>query len=218
MVDAAQKTRRSRVLCRFASSREALERVAAGHAHIAGIHLHNTEGSEANVAMADSVLDGYQGKVVGFSMMAEGLMVAWNNPLGIRSMADLARPEVRLVNREPGAALRILLDDHLGRAGIPGSMITGDGREVSTHNDGAQMVVCNGADAALGLRATAGVFGLDFVPETAVRCDLVIPGDLMDHPTVKIMMDVLQSRAFPEALRAIPGYESRPTGRIIAEF
>ena len=44
------------------------------------------------------------------------------------------------------------------------------------------------ADAALGLRAVAVATGLDFVPLEVVRCDLVIPQDLQDHPALKVLL------------------------------
>ena len=96
----------ARVHCRFASSHRALNSLAAGLAHVAGTHLHNTDKTESNVAMVSRKLPGLNGCVMGFSLMEEGLMVAHGNPLGIRAVADLAQPMVRFVNREPGAALR----------------------------------------------------------------------------------------------------------------
>jgi molybdate-binding protein len=77
------------------------------------------------------------------------------------------------------------------------------------------MVSHNLADAALGLRAIAAAHGLDFVPIEAVRCDLVIPFDLMDHLAVKMILDVLQTRTFREELASIPGYESSCAGEVI---
>jgi molybdate-binding protein len=67
---------------------------------------------------------------------------------------------VRFVNREPGAALRVLLDDHLQRAGIDGDNLN----EVHSHREGAYRIACNVADAALGLRAVAKAYNLGFVP------------------------------------------------------
>ena len=52
----------------------------------------------------------------------------------------------------------------------------------------------------------------------AVRCDLVIPLDLMEHPAVKVILDVLQTRAFREELASLPGYESSTTGKVIGRL
>ncbi len=205
----------AKVMCRFASSHLALERLATGYAHIAGTHLHNPPSIESNMSLAQKVLSGAKAMVMAFSFFEEGLMVAPGNPHQIRSVADLAKEGVRFVNREPGAALRILLDDRLAQAGVVSESITGYNHLVTSHNQCAQMVVFNLADAALGLRAIASAHGLDFVPIEAVRCDLVIPCDYLDLPAVKILLDVLQSRALRNELSSLPGYESGCTGNII---
>jgi len=205
------------VHCRFASSHLALERLAAGHAHLAGTHLHNAPSGESNVTVAQKVLAGSKAMVIAFSFFEEGLMVAPGNPHGIRTVADLAKEGTRFVNREPGAALRILLDERLAQAGIAGTHITGYDNQVSSHNLCAQLVAFNMADAALGLRAIATAHGLDFVVMEAVRCDLVIPCDLMDLPAVKVLLDVLQTRSLREELSSLPGYESACTGTVIGQ-
>jgi putative molybdopterin biosynthesis protein len=208
----------SRVYCRFASSHSALNHLAKGMAHVAGTHLHNTGKTESNVVMASQKLYGTRGRVMGFSMLEEGLMVAAGNPLGIRTVADLGQPMVRFVNREPGAALRVLLDDHLQRAGIDAGAISGYKNEVGSHREGAFRIACNVADAALGLRAIAEAYGLGFVPIASARCDLVIPGDLDAHPTIKILMDALQSGALRKEIDSLPGYDGSVTGKTIAEL
>lgn len=73
------------------------------------------------------------------------------------------------------------------------------------------------ADAALGLRAIAAAYGLDFIPMEAVRCDLVIPNDFLDLPAVKVILDVLQTRSLREELSSLPGYESGCTGTVIGQ-
>lgn len=208
----------ARVLCRFASSHHAVDKLAEGLTHIAGTHLHNTDTTESNVMMASRKLQGLHSHVLGFSVLEEGLMVARGNPLGIRTVADLARPMVRFINRGPSAALRILLDDHLQHAGVDPETINGYHTEVRSHREGAYRIACNVADAALGLRAIAEAFDLGFVPIAAVRCDLVVPQDMLTHPTVKVMLDVLQSTALRREINAIPGYEGSVTGDCIAEI
>lgn len=205
----------ARVHCCFASSYAAMQALSAGRAHVGGIHLHNAESEDANVQIARKMLSGMDGKVIGFTNMEEGLMVARGNPHNIRSLSDLAEKKLAFVNRECGAALRILLDDQLVREGIPISSIKGYGSEVYTHNQGAQWVASGLADAALGLHSVAHVFQLDFVPLTTVRCDLIIPDDLIDHSTIRIMLDVLQSKALRRDISSVPGYETSPIGSLI---
>jgi putative molybdopterin biosynthesis protein len=206
-----------RVHCRFASSHAAVKALAAGQAHVAGTHLHNSDASESNISLVEKMLPGTKVMLFAFSMFEEGLMVAPGNPLNIRSASDLAKGDTRLVNREPGAALRVLLDDCLARAGVPTDAVKGYDQLVASHSQGAQMVAYRLADAALGLRAVAVTHGLDFVPIQAVRCDLVIPYDLLDLAAVKILLDVLQTHAMRKELSSLPGYDASSTGKLIGE-
>lgn len=209
----------ARVHCCFASSYASLEALSHGRAHVGGVHLHNTEDhpedEQANVTLARKMMSGIAGKVIGFTHMDEGLMVAPGNPHKIRSVADLAHKNLTLINRECGAALRHLLDDQLDRVNIPPSTVRGYDHTVSTHNEGAQFVASGLADAALGLHVVADLFNLDFIPIETVRCDLVIPDDLLSHQTIRIMLDVLQTRALRQEIATIPGYESSPIGSLI---
>ncbi|MFZ3048299.1 MAG: substrate-binding domain-containing protein, partial [Desulfatirhabdiaceae bacterium] len=166
----------------------------------------------------ETLLTGTKVMVFAFSIFEEGLMVAPGNPLGIRSAGDLAGGGIRLVNRETGAALRVLLDDWLEKAGIPTEAVNGYDRLVMSHAEGARMVAYNLADAALGLRVVAVRHHLDFVPIQAVRCDLVIPCDLLDLAAVKILLDVLQTHGMRRELASLPGYDASSTGKLIGEF
>jgi molybdate-binding protein len=204
-----------RVLSRFASSLRATLALGAGDAHLAGTHLHNREGGESNLTLARRTLPGQEVAVVAFSDFEEGLMVARGNPLAIRSAADLGGSGARLVNREEGAALRGLLDDRLAASGVPQAAVTGYDTLVSSHEEGARAVAAGRADAALGLRAIAEAHGLDFVHMETVRCDLIVPCDLMDHPAVSAILDLLQTGPLRRDLASLPGYDSGSTGRLI---
>ena len=205
----------ARVHTCFASSYASMEALAKGAAHVGGVHLHNTDDGESNVALARDTLKGMGGKVVGFTTMEEGLMVAAGNPHHIRGIDDLYLKNLRFVNRECGAALRVLLDDHLKAARLPNTTIYGYHNEVKNHNEGARLVASGVVDAALGLHVVADLFGLSFVPLAAVRCDLVIPDDMLDHQTVRIMLDVLQTRALRDDIASVPGYETSFSGNLI---
>jgi putative molybdopterin biosynthesis protein len=213
----SRKAPEVRVQCRFASSLKALGELSAGHTHVAATHLHNTGPGEANLQMAKRMLTGTPFSLIAFSHFEEGLMVAPGNPWGIKKVADLASPGLKFVNRGRGAALRLLLDERLQQAGIDPENISGYQHLVASHLEGARLVALGAADAALGLRAVAVATGLDFVPLEVVRCDLVIPRDLQDHPAVKVLLDVLQTRTWRQELASLPGYDSSSTGMIIGE-
>ena len=205
-----------RLQCRFAQSMGALRALSSGYAHLAGTHFHNTSDAESNLDLARETLGEMKAKVIAFSSFEEGLVVGPGNPHGIRTIGDLAGG-IRFANREPGAALRVLLDDHLSRFEITPAMIDGYDRLVHSHNEGAKMVSFGLVDAALGLRAVAMSHGLGFVSLAMVRCDLVIPRDLMEHSAIKIILELLQTGGLREELAALPGYDSSRMGTVIGE-
>ena len=113
--------------------------------------------------------------VVTFAHWEEGLIVKQGNPKTIRGVTDLARPRVTIVNREKGSGARRLLDRQLVMAGIPPARIKAYADEVLSHL-GSGLTRENGlADAGIGVRAAAAIFGLDFIPLQRERYDLVIP-------------------------------------------
>ena len=197
----------------FASSRKALLALASGHTHLAATHFHGD--TNGNIAALQEVCPHLPCLVVSFSTQEEGLMVAEGNPLGIRSVADLAESPVRLVNREKGAALRRLLDSLLEKDGIPSGCVCGYEREVLSHSEGALQVAKGMADAALGLRVVAAAFSLGFVSLATTRCDLVVPTDLCRHQGVSALLDCVQSAALRREMDALPGYDSGATGKIV---
>ncbi len=141
-------------------SGQALERLLAGDADIAGFHLPDQ----------DSLLH-VQAHLKKVGMMAypvmrrmQGLMLATGNPLRIKKLADLARPEVRFINRQKGAGTRLLLDTLMEKAGIGSDRIRGYRHEEFTHTAVATAIVAGTADAALGLEYIAAQFRLGFIP------------------------------------------------------
>jgi molybdate transport repressor ModE-like protein len=141
-------------------SGQALERLLSGDADIAGFHLPDQ----------DSLLQ-VQAHLKSAGMMAypvmrrtQGLIIAKGNPLRIKKLGDLARPEVRFINRQKGAGTRLLLDTLMEKEGIARDRIRGYRHEEFTHTAVATAIVAGTADAALGLQYIAAQFRLGFVP------------------------------------------------------
>jgi molybdate-binding protein len=66
-------------------------------------------------------------------------------------------------------------------------------------------VAAGTADAGVGLEAVSRSFGLDFVPLTEVRFDLVIPNTHASHFVIQAMLDVLQGARLRLDSRRCPG-------------
>ncbi len=210
----ARSLPRGRLLWLHASSQSALDALPRGLAHIAGSHLPG--GREANVAQARRSFGRNGGLVVTYASWEQGLIVAPRNPKGLRSAADLARTDVRIVNREPGSGSRKLLDELMARDGLAARDITGYTSAVPSHTAVARAVASGTADAGVGLEAVSRSFGLEFVPLAEVRFDLVIPAEHVSHHVVQAMLDVLQGARLRMDLAALPGYSTSATGNVVA--
>ncbi|MCL1911207.1 MAG: helix-turn-helix domain-containing protein [Leptospirales bacterium] len=202
---------------RFASSKKAIESLAAGHAHAAGVHIQSSGSKGFNADFARKFMKRQKFGIITFAEYEEGLIVAKGNPLKINGFADLVNPKIRFVNREAGAAVRFHLEEALKGGGIPFEAINGFDKHVYSHTEGTRLVEYGLADAALGLRAFAGIYEVDFVPASSVRCDLVIPADLWGFRAIKLLADILQTKRFRMELQSIAGYNTDNTGKYIEE-
>lgn len=198
----------------FVSSGASLAALAGGATHVAATHFHSETG-DANIDAIKRALPDEPCVVVAFSAAEEGLMLAQGNPLGVRTLEDLADPRLRLVNREPGAALRRLLDAGLAAKGIPAHALNGYDDVVRSHAEGAYRVRHGAADAALGMRITADAFGLAFLPLAFTRCDLVIPEKHVVAPAMDALLNALCSSRLRRELEGFAGYDASVAGREI---
>ena len=212
----ARRSPDTRLLWLSAASQSALDSVAKNEAHLAGTHLHG-EG-EDNLGQARLALKATGGLVMEFARWEQGFATAAGNPKSIRGIEDLARPDVRIVNREPGSGSRALLDSLLQRQRIASEVVRGYERIASSHLSAAAIVANGAADVAITLRASAQAYGLDFIPLDQVRFDFVIPRPYVDHPAVAPMLDVLQSERLRAEIGALPGYEVTTMGTLRAEI
>lgn len=197
------------------NSLAALEAVARGEAHLAGSHLRDPASGQYNAPHARRLL-GANVCLVTFSIWEQGLMLRPGNPRGIHQVADLARPGLRLANREVGSEARALLEAELGRAGLEPTAIPGYEAVVRSHLAAAEAVAAGLADAAIGVRAAAQALGLTFIPLARERYDLVIPTRFLELPPLQALLETLHSPLFRLEVEALGGYDVSPMGELVA--
>lgn len=192
-------------------SRAALSALGQGRAHLAGFHLHGGGTEEGPSGLPGSLP--FPCTVVGFAVWEQGIMLSPGNPLGITGVGDLARRDLRFLNREVGSGSRAMLDRALQEAGVEGADIPGyDRTAASGHWSVAQGVASGAADAGVGIRAAARSFGLAWAPLEEERYDLVIPDHLLDDPGVAALLDLLGSSHLRAQVESLGGYDVRPMG------
>jgi putative molybdopterin biosynthesis protein len=198
-----------------ATSQQALEWLKEGRVHVAGTHLRDSSSGEYNLPAIGRLFPKGAVKVVTFAIWEQGLVVQSGNPKNIRSAADLARKDVRIVNREKGAGSRALLDEKLREAGVPSARVIGYNRVALGHLPAALAVSLNQADCCIATRSAALAFGLGFVPLATERYDLVIRRAMVRLPAVHALLDVLNRAALRRKLELLAGYDTSHTGEII---
>jgi len=196
-------------------SQGGLVALARGEAHVAGCHLLDPESGEFNVAYVRRYMEGRPATIVALVGREQGLITAPGNPRRLGSLEDLVREGVVFVNRQRGSGTRLLLDDHLARAGLDPSGIQGYTREEYTHLGVAAAVASGRADVGLGIRAAAAALDLGFVPLFQERYDLVFPGELFNADKVRPLRELLTNDEFRSAVAALPGYDVSPMGRVV---
>jgi molybdopterin molybdotransferase/putative molybdopterin biosynthesis protein len=188
-----------------------------GRAHLGGSHLFDPETNTYNVTYIQRFLPGVPLKLINLVWRQQGLMVARGNPKNIRNVKDLVRSEVRFINRQRGAGTRLLLDYLLKVNGLEPSMVQGYGREEYTHMAVAVNVLSGTADVGLGILAAARALGLDFIPLTPERYDLVVPETTFQDPRFQTLLEIIRSKDFKDAATALGGYDLRDCGAIVWE-
>ena len=196
------------------SSQEALQLAADGLVHVAGTHLRGPD-CDYNITPAAGLLPA-GGEVIGFCSWQEGLVLRPDLAEGTSGIQDVANSGLRLVNREPGAEARRLLDRKLAGAGIDGSQLPGYGTRAAGHLDVAAAIAAGLADAGIASEPAARAYDLGFIPLAAERFNLVIPAQRTNTREVQGLLKVLSSAWLLDQLAGLPGYDPSRCGEPIA--
>ena len=193
-------------------SAEALRLAAAGLVHAAGVHrVGPGEGGDSSGIPGDDT-SGIPGgaEVVGFASWREGLVV--RPGAEVRGLNDVARRGLRLVNREPGAQARTLLDRERLRLGLEPAQLTGYDSLAAGHLQVAAAIVGGLADAGVSSEPAALAYGLDFIPLAEERFDLLLPAKHAASREVQGLLKVLTSPWLLAQLASLPGYDAARCG------
>ncbi|MEO0602264.1 MAG: substrate-binding domain-containing protein [Myxococcota bacterium] len=191
------------------SSGRALALLEAGQVHIAGIHLAPAVDPSEHVRAAQQALPGERSNLVNLARWRQGLVVAPGNPLGVRSVSDLARPDVRHVARDPGAGAQRLLDRLIGEAQVAPAPAV---RVAASHDDVAKLVRWGVVDVGVAIESVAMSYGLDFLPLAEERFDLVVAERRLATQAVARLLDLIDQPAFRSEAAGLPGYDLSMAG------
>ncbi len=201
---------------RCLGSVDSLRALAAGRCLVAGFHAPTDAPAGSGYAQQlKPLLQPGVHKLIGFARRTQGLILPPGNPLRVFSVADLLRPGLRFIARQPGSGTRLLTDSLLERAGIDRGRLGGPDHHEESHLAVAATVACGVGDAGIGIEAAARAFGLDFVPLAEERYCFVCLKPSLEHPAVQALQGVLASPAWAARLAAFGGYQADRSGQVL---
>jgi putative molybdopterin biosynthesis protein len=193
-------------------SLDGLVNLRQGLCQISGSHLLDETG-EYNTPFVRHLFPDRDVEIVTLAYRTQGLMLSSGNPKNIKKIADIARPNVRFVNRNAGSGTRLWLDSELRKLNIPSAKVNGYDKEVKTHSEAAQLIETGKADVSLGLQAAAHQHRLDFIPLFEERYDLILPRE--NHEALMPLLEYIQTTDFRSSLKSLTGYDTAHSGEQI---
>ncbi len=173
----------------------------------AGCHLYDAPSGDFNSPYVRHLFPDKKMTLLTLAHREQGLIVSPGNPLKIQGLQDLARQDIRFINRNPGSGTRLWLDARLGELGILPGQISGYADEATTHTAVAVAIQAGRAHVGLGIRAAASSHQLGFIPLFHERYDLVIPHELLGQKLLSPMFDAFYSGDFRHQVEHLGGYD-----------
>ncbi len=193
-------------------SLDGLVNLRQGLCQISGAHILDETG-EYNTPTVRHLFPDRNVELVTLAHRTQGLILAAGNPKQIKKVSDIARENVKFINRNAGSGTRLWFDAELKKQKIDSNNIAGYDDTVKTHSEAAVLVSQNKADVSIGLQAAAYQHGLDFIPLFEERYDLVLPHE--QQRTLNPLLDYIQTVHFRNSLNQLTGYNTAHSGKQI---
>ncbi|MDZ7749504.1 MAG: helix-turn-helix transcriptional regulator [Halofilum sp. (in: g-proteobacteria)] len=198
----------------FGGSMDGLARFARAEAAVSGLHVPAPGDGGYNVDAVRRATRDRDLVLIEWARRRQGLMLAPGNPLGIGGLADVARTDARVIDRQPGAGSRLLLERLLADAGIEREQLALVEEPAVNENDVAREVHAGHADTGVGIESAALEAGLDFVPLGEERFDLLVGRREYFEPAFQSLLALTRTRRFAERARTLGGYDVSATGTV----
>ncbi len=197
----------------IAGSMGGLKALKRNLCHIASSHL-LADNEEYNFPFLKDEMDQLPA-VVNFCKREQGLIIPKGNPKNIQTVKDLGQKSVTIINQQLTTGTRKLFDKLLKEAGLKGETIKGYDHLASNHMDVGLEILNNRADAGPGIRPVANALGLDFIPVTWERFDLVITKERFFDQGIQLFLSLLKGKVIQQTADALGGYDLSTTGKMI---
>lgn len=193
-------------------SLDGLVNLRQGLCQVSGAHILDETG-EYNTPTVRHIFPDRDVEVITLAHRTQGLILAAGNPKGIKKVSDIARANVKFINRNAGSGTRLWFDAELKKQSIDSTYINGYGRTVKTHSEAAALILQGKADVSIGLQAAAHQHELDFIPLFEERYDLILPRE--QEKNLNPLLDYIQTTDFRSSLIPLSGYNTQHSGEQI---
>ncbi|MCL2147324.1 MAG: molybdopterin-binding protein, partial [Synergistaceae bacterium] len=200
------------IVIRSVGSLGGLAALSRGEAHVASCHLLDANSGKYN----DSYIERLRGEEKWIRILLfwreQGIIVRSGNPQNIKGVEDFTREDVSIINRQPGAGTRVLLDYMLKERGITPQQVKGYNCQSITHFDAANRVAAGLASATIAIRVAAlgrtdPQHGLSFIPITVEPYELVIPEKYLGNDGIKALMKAIEDVEWRAQVEKMGGYK-----------
>jgi molybdate transport repressor ModE-like protein len=202
----------------YRGSFDALAALRRGECDLAGFHIPEGHMGELMARRYAECLPLAEHRLISFVTRTQGLIVRPGNPKAIAGVADLARDDVRMVNRQRGSGTRALLEFLISAQALDRARIHGYDFEELTHAAVAALIAGNQADVGFGVQAAAEDYRLGFVPVCRERYYLACRVAEVESPALRELIALLRSEKFREHVATLPGYSAPQAGEIHSEL
>ena len=195
------------ILTNPVGSLDGLVALRQGFCLAAGCHLYDAASGDYNSPYVRHFFPDKKMVLLTLAHREQGLIVSPSNPHKVLGLEDIARQDLRFINRNRGSGTRLWLDEQLKRMGISAEQVSGYSDEAKTHTSVAVTIQEGRADLGLGIHAAALSHHLGFIPLFQERYDLVIPQEQFIQKQLSPMFDAFYSGEFRHQVESLGGYD-----------
>lgn len=196
----------------FDGSLDGLNRLAAGKAIAAGLHVYEPECEDWNRSHLERTMAGMPVVLIEWARRMQGLVVPPGNPEGITGVGDLAGRT--LIPRQERSGSHLLLDWLMREAGLKPDRLRLITPPARSEADVALAVAEGKADAGFAVETVARQFRLGFVPLFRERYDLAVWRRDYFEPPLQKLFAFCRGRAFQTRAEELGGYDVSGLGQV----
>ncbi|WP_163557345.1 helix-turn-helix transcriptional regulator [Halomonas sp. NO4] len=195
-------------------SGDGVQRLLGGEAMLAGLHLLDPGSGRYNAPEALGLSGMRDLVVVHWARRRQGLLLPPGNPAGVVALPDLARGDLVVARRQPGAGAERLLHFLLAEAGLAPEALAWAAHPALSEDDLALAIRQGTADVGLGVEAAARRHGLAFLPLHEERFDLALRRRSYFEPPVQRLLAFAREARFRDQAAALGGYDVSELGAV----